>query len=214
MTTEVKLSPGAKKLIIFLHGVGSNSSDLMSLVPFLEDDLNDVSFISPNGIEKFDSASFETEYSRQWFSLKNSEPKIVHKLLDKNINIISDLIKTEQNKLGFANKDTILVGFSQGSMVALYLNFITNDPFLAVVAFSGIVVEPEKLLNTKTPICLIHGMSDDIIPFVVMEQASKFLLEHNIVHETYAIPNLAHSIDLSGLKFMIKFLKSLDEKKI
>ena len=40
-----------KRLVVFIHGLGSNGNDLISLAPLMQDDLPDCHFISPNGVE-------------------------------------------------------------------------------------------------------------------------------------------------------------------
>jgi phospholipase/carboxylesterase len=127
------------------------------------------------------------------------------------VDTIYDIIKNKQLDLGLTNKDTILVGFSQGTMTSLYLNFLQNEPFLALIAFSGALIKPDKLINKTTPICLIHGREDDVVPVTEVDRISKYLLEHNIPSKSLVIPNLTHSIDKSGLDFMMNFITTLDQ---
>ena len=66
--------------------------------------------------------------------------------------------------MSLSNKDTILVGFSQGTMMGLYLTLIQHhEPFYAMIGFSGRLIPPPECKNKSTPICLIHGERDDIV---------------------------------------------------
>jgi phospholipase/carboxylesterase len=52
---EIKpLSGKADKLLVLLHGVGSDGHDLIGLVPFIQEALPHHHFISPHGVEPYD----------------------------------------------------------------------------------------------------------------------------------------------------------------
>lgn len=201
---EVKsLTLPSKKLIVFLHGVGSDGHDLISLVPFFQRDLPDCHFISPHGIESFDMAPF----GRQWFSLQNRDPKLIKQQIDSNSSALMDLIKAKQQELNLSNNDTIVIGFSQGTMIGLYINFIQKEPFDKFIGFSGRLIPPNDCVNKETPICLIHGEQDEVVPEVELHNAANYLSNQHIKHVTHTIPNLAHSIDNKGINFAIEFIK-------
>lgn len=196
----------AKKLVVLLHGVGSDGHDLIGLVPYIKNDLKEYHFISPHGIEPYDMAP----YGRQWFSLKNRTPHIISELIANNISKLEDIIKQKQKELNFSNKDTIIIGFSQGTMMGLYLTLIQKEPFLCTIGFSGMLIPPPKCLNTKTPICLIHGEFDEVVLVNEMRNAANYLSKHHIAHIEHKIPRLGHSIDGQGLEAAINFIKKID----
>jgi phospholipase/carboxylesterase len=203
---EVKaLSGTSKRLIVFIHGLGSDGNDLINLVPLMQNDLADCHFISPHGVEAFDNAPF----GRQWFSLNNQDPIAIEKMVAKNSAALYDIITKKQSELNITNKDTILIGFSQGTMIGLYLNLIQAEPFASVIGFSGRLVAPGKCVNKTTPICLIHGQLDDVIHIDEMYNLAKYLSAHNIEHKTYEIPNLAHSINNFGINKAIAFINKI-----
>lgn len=203
---EVKsLSMPAKHLVVFLHGLGSDGHDLISLAPLIQHELPSCHFVSPHGIEAFDMAPF----GRQWFSLAIRELPVILNLLEQSCKELGRIIKAKQQELNLKNKDTILVGFSQGTMMALYLNLLQQDPFCAVVGFSGRLFAPPTCINTQTPICLIHGNDDDMVAVEELDNAVAYLAKNNIKHSSLKIPNLAHSIDNHGLNFALDFIKSV-----
>lgn len=199
------LNQPAKKLVVFLHGVGSDGHDLISLAQLMQPDLPDCHFISPHGIEPFDSAPF----GRQWFSLENRDPIVIRNLIDNNAPLVATIIQEKQASLNISNKDTIIIGFSQGTMIGLYLNFIQKDPFYRVVGFSGLLVPPKNFINTTTPICLIHGKEDDVIAIEEMYKAANYLQKHGLVRQyAHEIQNLGHTIDNNGINLAVEFIKS------
>ncbi len=200
------VSKPCKKLMIMLHGLGSNGEDLISLVPFLQQDLPDYYFTSPDAIEAYDMAPF----GKQWFSLQNRDPAIIMRHVSNNRETIEDLILQKQQELSLTNKDTILLGFSQGTMIASYLTLNAKEPFLAMIGFSGRMLPTyvEKV-NKNTPICLIHGLKDDVVSADESEKFAHYCQERNIPCEIKMIPNLRHSIDHQALEFALNFLKKL-----
>lgn len=204
-TPEIKaLKDKAQKLIIMLHGVGSDGHDLISLVPYIQNELPEYHFLSPHGIEPYDMAPF----GRQWFSLQDRTPEVLQKLIEKNAPIVSKMIQEKQEELELQNKDTILLGFSQGTMMGMYLALSAEQPFSEVIAFSGRIFPPAKLNNTKTPFCIIHGAEDEVVSANEALRTIDYLKQNNIKHQSLIAPNLGHSIDDSGMEFALKFIKN------
>lgn len=201
---EVKsLDSQCKKLVVLLHGLGSDGNDLIGLAPLMSREFSDCHFIAPHGVEKFDSAP----YGRQWFSLNNRNPDYVRELVAKNTGLVTDIIQKKQAELNLTNKDTILIGFSQGTMMGLYLNFIQKEPFDSMVGFSGRLIAPQECINKTTPVCVIHGELDDVVDVSSMDETVEYLEKYDIPYSKYKIPNLTHSIDDRGIQFAIKFIK-------
>ena len=206
---EIKpLNKKSDKLVVMLHGVGSDGNDLISLVPYIQNSLPNCHFISPHAIEAYDMAPF----GRQWFSLQDRTPATITKLVANNAPLAFKLIKDKQEQLGLTNADTILFGFSQGTMMGMYLTLIQEEPFAAMVGFSGMLLPPLELNNKVTPFCIIHGGQDDVVYAEESSNTSQYLTQNNIEHQLLIIPNLTHSIDASGMEFAVKFLKNIISK--
>lgn len=197
------LNSTTEKLLVMLHGWGSDGNDLINLVPYMQEALPSYHFISPHGIETYEKGP----YGRQWFSLEDRNPSKILNLVENNASLVKDLIKMKQQELSLTNKDTILLGFSQGSMIGLYLTLIEQNPYAATIGFSGKLIPPIELINRQTPICLIHGKEDDILDCQELEIASDYFVTNKIEHKKIIIDNLKHSIDHQGIKFAIKFLQ-------
>lgn len=203
---EIKAVNGtAKKLVVLIHGLGSDGHDLISLVPYIQKELSDAHFISPHGIEAFDMAPF----GRQWFSLEDRDPNKIKDLVSQNAPLLSDIIKEKQVQLNLTNKDTILIGFSQGTMIGLYLNLIQTEPFYSMIGFSGRLIAPKVCINKVTPICLIHGELDDVVSIQELDVIDAYLSKEHIMHSTYRVKNLTHSIDAKGIEVAINFIKNV-----
>ena len=190
------------KLMVLLHGLGSDGHDLIGLVPYIQGSLKDYHFIAPHGVETYDMAPL----GRQWFSLENrNEAKIMEHVLS-NAPDLQKIIEDKQIQLGLKNSDTVLVGFSQGAMIASYLTLTQSEPYFAMIGFSGRLIMPAKIKNTSTPICIIHGTHDDVVEPIYAKEFAEYCKNNNIKHELHLIKNLTHSIDASGLEYAVNFL--------
>lgn len=192
-----------KTLIVLMHGLGSNGEDLESLIPFLEPYLPNTEFFSPNGIEPCDLFPF----GFQWFSLQDRDEKIMLKELERTSGAIRSMIESKAKSLSIDLSNVILMGFSQGTMTSLYLALTSNIAYKAVIGFSGSLIMPNNITQKNTPICLIHGAEDDVVPASAMELARNKLANEGIEAKTHLYHDLAHSIDLRGLKTAIAFIK-------
>ena len=69
--------------------------------------------------------------------------------------------------LGLDDSALALVGFSQGTMLALHVALRRPRAVAALVGFSGLLIEPGRLASeivSRPPVLLVHGDADDV-PF-------------------------------------------------
>jgi phospholipase/carboxylesterase len=192
-----------KQLVIFLHGYGSNGDDLISLAPMLEAQLPDTQFVSPN-------APFPIEMGGpgyQWFTLMDRNAASMKAGADTAAGPLNHYIDAQIGRFKLQDRNVALVGFSQGTMMALHAGLRRAQPLAGIVGFSGSLVDAEGLKANQTPVCLIHGEWDDVVPFAAMAMAEKSLKLAGISIETHARPNLPHSIDPQGLDTATHFLR-------
>ena len=205
---EIKpITDTAKRLVVFLHGLGSDGHDLISLAPLMQDALPDCHFISPHAVQPFDMAP----YGRQWFSLNNRTLEKMQQLIIPSAELLTKIIVDKQQQLNLTNCETIIIGFSQGTMIGLYLTLMQAQPFASMIGFSGKLINPAACLNKKTPICLIHGDADEVVDISEMSNIVDYLAKHNIKYSSLTVPNLTHSIDASGIEYALKFISDSTE---
>jgi len=201
------------KIIIFMHGVGSDGENLLPIADFFVDVFPNGLFIAPNGPEDF----MHSGPGYQWFQLYDNHGQRLHRsqLISgvehaaKTVSkYITELLK--QHDLPF--KDVILVGFSQGSMTAIQTAITMPQQVGAVVAFSGGLIKDEfhtPEIRSKPPICLIHGEKDDVVPIERSITSAEVFEKFGIPHELHKIAHLAHSIDINGINLAKEFLRKL-----
>ena len=102
-----------------------------------------------------------------------------------------------------------IVGFSQGTMMALHVGPRRERALAALVGYSGRLVggallETEVLV--RPPVMLIHGSADDMVPAQSMEEAGDALKTAGFTVETHLRPGLGHGIDPEGIALAGRFL--------
>ena len=194
-----------RQLVVFLHGVGSDGNDLIGLAPVFAESLPDAAFVSPNAPFPFDMAPF----GRQWFSLQQVSNATALQGVKRATPILDAYLDQELAKRGLTDAEMALVGFSQGTMMALHVGLRRAHPVAAVVGYSGRVIAPELLgreLRSKPPVLLVHGDADPVVPFVSMRFGEEALAGEGIEVKAIQRHGLGHSIDEAGLDAGIAFV--------
>lgn len=192
-----------KHVVILLHGVGSNGDDLIGLAPMLAPALPDTQFLSPNGAQPFDQAPF----GYQWFSLRERSHSAMLAGVQAAAPTVHAYIDEVKTRFGVDDANIALFGFSQGTMTSLYVGLRRAQPLAGIVGFSGALIDAENTPASATPVCLIHGEWDEVVPFAAMAHAQAALNQKGIRVEALARPNLGHSIDGEGLEEAVSFLR-------
>ncbi len=207
LLTGPELSPESgvvKRIVMFLHGVGADGNDLIGLAH--EMDLPDTFYFSPDAPFPCDMAP----YGHQWFSLLDRNPRTMLEGIKIAAPMVNATIDALCTRFALTSADVALVGFSQGSMMSLYTAPRRAQALAGVVGLSGAMLGAESLaqeLQSRTPICLIHGEQDQVVPFGAMAHAQDALKENQVPVESHARPMLGHGIDEKAITILTGFLK-------
>ena len=187
------------RLVILLHGLGADGNDLIGLQQYWGRLLPDAEFVSPNAPFPCDMAG----YGYQWFSVQDRTPAAMLAGVRAAAPILDAYIDEELQKRGLSESDAALVGFSQGTMMSLYVGLRRERPLAGILGFSGRLIAPELLageLRSRPPVLLVHGTDDPLVPFESMAAAQTALKAAGVPVETLACPGIEHSIDPEGLQ--------------
>ena len=105
----------------------------------------------------------------------------------------------------------VLLGFSQGTMMALHVGFRRQEQLAGILGFSGALMGADQLageIKTKPPVTLVHGEDDPVVPVQAMAEIEKALKAVGVSVASYAIPGLQHGIDGNGAQIGAAFLKA------
>jgi phospholipase/carboxylesterase len=198
--------------VIFLHGVGDSANGgLLAIGEMWQGLMPDCEFLCPDAPFPFDTAPPNFP-NRQWFSLEHFTADAILtgvKQAAPYLNAYIDHVLASRHLT--ADKLT-LVGFSQGTIMALYVAPRREIPVACIVGYSGLMAGGEMLHAEKKsspPVLLVHGKMDDVIPFSAMAEAAHWLKEASIPVTTVACPTAAHTIDQTGLTEGVKFIKAM-----
>ena len=212
-------SEKTEKVVIMLHGYGSDGNDLISMAPFMGVHLPNTAFYAPDAPEKMNFMSgfkwfdIETEASVSVFSHSDYIERLMERA--KNIlPIVDDFIDRVCQKHHLNREQVILMGFSQGGLIALMSGILLQPQLAGVIACSAVpVMMNETLLpkdiKSKPPVLLTHGTDDDVVPFVAMQMTQNTLKNIDTVVQTHIVPGMGHNIDQSCVMAMINFIKNL-----
>ena len=191
-----------KFLVFFLHGWGSDGNDLIQIGEIWKSKLLDTTFIAPNGPEVCGG----NPHGRQWFDILSNNDAEALKGLHQSYLDLKSFIGTYLKKYKLADDKYFLVGFSQGTMLAIYTSL--REKLFGVVGYSGAFLgnlPDEKVKNNDY--LLLHGQNDTIVPIAKMHDAVEKLepIAKTLSKKIYN--DLEHSINEEGIIEGLNFIQ-------
>lgn len=197
-----------KKLVIFLHGYGSNGEDLIGLAQHWAADFPDVQWVSPNAPDKVEMAP----NGYQWFPISNLDPHRIEAGADAAWPIVDAFIDQELERYGLTEQDLVLCGFSQGTMLSLQTGLRRERQIAGILGFSGAMPGGARLkdeMKSKPPVMLIHGDQDQVLPLPFMLDAAQALCAAGHGCQWHISNGIPHSIGPDGLDLGAHFLRAV-----
>ncbi|MBV9734259.1 MAG: prolyl oligopeptidase family serine peptidase [Acidisphaera sp.] len=197
----------ARQLVVLCHGLGADGNALIDLAPVLAQGLPDAAFVFPHAAEPYEETP---EFGRQWFSMADHTPAVLEAGVRRAAPLLGQFIDAELVRLNLSATDCALLGFSQGAMMVLHAGLRHGTPLGAVLAFSGALLGTaglEREITGHTPVLLVHGELDDVVPIDRSRDAERALRAAGVPVESLWCPGLDHSIDEAGMTAAIGFLR-------
>ena len=195
----------ARPLVGLLHGWGSDGNDLIGLAPEWARRLPVARFVAPHAPDPCEA----NPAGRQWFSLTDRNPRAVLQGAAEAAELIDAFLDDELARLALSDDRLALVGFSQGTMLALHVALRRARACAAVVGYSGALVGAETLageLRSRPPIFLAHGDADEMIPFSSLAATVEALGALEVPVRWHAARGVGHGIDAESLALGGDFL--------
>jgi phospholipase/carboxylesterase len=197
-----------RRLVILLHGLGADGNDLIGLQQYWGRLVPDAEFLSPNAPFPCDGAP----WGYQWFSVQDRSLPAILAGVRAAAPTLDAFIDEELQKRGLADGDLALVGFSQGTMMALYVGLRRAAAPAGIVGYSGRLIAEDLLaseLRARPPVLLVHGTDDPVVPFQSLAHAEAALTGAGVPVETLVCPGVGHSISPEGLQRAAAFLQQV-----
>jgi phospholipase/carboxylesterase len=193
----IKKGTTPKKMVVFLHGYTSNADDVLPYAQTLAEYLTDTIIVIPEA----DMPSERKSGKKQWYALVDLDPEKLRRKPDTStadiIEIynragprisavakrINHFITDMQKMYHISNRQTFVMGFSQGAMIAIYAGLTRRYELGGIFPFAGIICGVdmlEKEQNSCPEVYLFHGTSDLSVQYKTLEFTKDWLQNHNI----------------------------------
>jgi phospholipase/carboxylesterase len=200
----------ARQLVVFLHGYGADGNDLIDIGRAWQQYLPQAAFASPHAPESCGQAPT----GRQWFPLTMRDPNERWLGVNKAAPGLQRFLDAELERHKLPPSALALVGFSQGTMMALHVGLRRTTAPAAIVGYSGLLVVPPDddldafaaEIKSRPPVLLVHGDQDQMIPAQALFQATQGLAALGVSVEWHLSAGIGHGIDAEGLRHGGEFL--------
>ncbi len=203
-------SKNARQLVVFLHGYGADGNDLIELGHAWQNVLPDAAFVSPHAPDPCAQAPV----GRQWFGLTMRDPHERWRGVTTAGPGLEKFLAAELARRNLPPEALALVGFSQGTMMALHVGLRRAVAPAAVIGYSGMLVlpndgPPEKVaseITARPTVRLFQGDADELIPVQALLMSAQGLAQLDVPVEWHISPGVGHGIDAEGLRHGGEFL--------
>jgi phospholipase/carboxylesterase len=188
----------AQSLVVLLHGYGSNGDDLISLAPLVQPLLPDAAFIAPNAPSRIPNMA----EAYQWWPIRSFSMEERSAGAIAAAPTIDAFLNEELARLNLGDDRLLLIGFSQGTMMALHVGLRRETAVAGIIGYSGMLVAADRLaaeICGRPPILLVHGTADDVVPFGSLAEAERELKGVGLDVETHVSPGIGHTVGPDGL---------------
>ncbi|MCC7304990.1 MAG: phospholipase [Alphaproteobacteria bacterium] len=207
---EFKAKSGGKpkQIVLLLHGLGADGRDLLGLAPEFTEELPDAVFVSPDAPFPCDMAPM----GYQWFTLQDWAFDSMLRGIKSAAPILEAFMDEQLKKYDLPASKMALVGFSQGTMMSLYVGPRYKEQIAGILGYSGALVEEwdggSKPVH-KVPVHLIHGEMDTVVPIAAYHMAREILKQKGFTVTGHTTSRLMHGIDGDGVESGREFLKAV-----
>jgi len=197
------------QVVVFLHGYGADGNDLLGLADPLAPHLPDTVFLAPNAPER----CTVNPMGYQWFPIPWLDGSSEEEAMTGMQSAAADLDAYLDGVLadeGITPDRLVLVGFSQGTMIALHVAPRRAAPVAGLVGFSGRLMQPDLLADevvSRPPVLLLHGDQDDVVPPQSLPDAANALTAAGFEVFAHVMKGTAHGIAPDGLSVALAFMR-------
>ena len=209
-TAHVPAGEGPFPSIVVLHGWGASAHDLIGLAPLLN--AGEALVLSPQGPVAFPIAEGVPGYG--WFDLTRGGPPQPSEI-KQAADAVDRFLTAAAARYPVDPRKQVLLGFSQGGVVAYELALRDPSRFTDLVALSSWL--PQELVSgagsprlENLPVFVSHGTQDPMIPVERGRDSRERLTALGAIL-TYREYEMQHEIRPEALRDLLRWL---DEKAL
>lgn len=183
-TVEISTGDHPTASVIWMHGLGADANDFVPIVREL--DLRAcpaIRFVFPNAPQI--PVTLNGGYvMRAWYDIAAAGTDISKREDEQGLRQSQQQIQAliaRENERGIATDKIVIAGFSQGCAMTLQTGLRHPEKLAGLMCLSGYVPLADKLAserhaaNQATPIFMVHGTEDPVIPVQRAEQSRDLL---------------------------------------
>jgi len=194
-------STPAKQLVLLFHGVGDNPVAMGQIGSWFAPLFPDALIVSIGGPEACGPNG------RQWFSVQGVTEENRQQRVDAIMPTFVETVRYWQKESGVSPLATALIGFSQGTIMALESTKAAPGLASRIIAFNGRFATLPEEASTATTIHLIHGGEDRVIDLAYAVAAEEALIQHGGDVTLDIVDDLGHAIDDRSMQFALDHLR-------
>ncbi|KRB88997.1 alpha/beta hydrolase [Noviherbaspirillum sp. Root189] len=214
-TIEIETTPNPTASVIWLHGLGADGNDFVPIVRELDlSGCPGIRFVFPHAPTM--PVTINNGYvMRAWYDVLGTDlvKREDETGLRKSQAMVEQLIAHEKAR-GIPAHKIVLAGFSQGCAMTLQTGLRHPERLAGLLCLSGylplhaVVPDERHSANHDTPIFLVHGRGDPVIPIDRAEKSRDILqsLGYNVEWHAY---NMPHSVCAEEIDDVSAWLKRI-----
>ena len=191
----------SKKIMIILHGRGDSSQGFTWLPSQLKlDDMNYLLLDAP----------YKYYEGRSWYDLPPNQLEGIQHSSQILTNILDTLFAED-----FDPAQSVLFGFSQGSLLTFEFGCRYKKVLAGYIAVSGYIFDPQKITQEFNPdiknanwLCT-HGTIDDVLPYEQSKQQVKILQNASFPIEFHSFKK-SHTMIEEEIIMIKRWIKNLN----
>jgi thioredoxin 1 len=175
LTTRVIRGEKAERLLLLMHGLGSNEHDLAALAPVIDPDGHFVT-VCPRG-----PYAYGPGFS--WFKMES--PELQKPTMESSLDAVEEVVSSACAEYGLKREEAVIGGFSMGGAMSLAFSFRASQqprPAGTLVMSGFLATDPAELdwEGELPPVLMQHGTQDPMVPIDRARMSARVLREHNV----------------------------------
>ena len=207
-TAHVPAGPGPFPTILALHGWGASAHDLIGIAPMVQQ--GQALFLCPQGPLTLEVGPGQKAYG--WFPLSEGG-EIEPAAIVGARGVLEGFLEDALERYPIDPENLVVLGFSQGGVMAYDLALGRPERFKALVALSSWLPDvissnlPENAARAALTTLLIHGTKD---PMIAIDNAreAKQKLESMGLAPAWGEYEMGHEINQNALRDLLGWLSS------
>ncbi len=206
-TAHVPPGDGPFPTVLALHGWGASAHDLIGLAPILHG--GEALVLCPQGPVAFQIGQGMLGFG--WFPLTEGSGFDAREF-ERGAHAIRHFLDQALERYPVDRRKIVVLGFSQGGVMALDLVLRDPERFAGLMALSSWLPEPLDAAiprldaHQNLPALLVHGTEDPMIPVERARESRERLVKRGLAL-TYREYEMGHEIRPEALRDMVAWLE-------